>query len=384
MEPTNLVVPTSGEELAEVMQEAAAKGRSLTLEGLGSKRAWGGAIEASDITVSTRALTKVLQYEPRDLTVSVEAGMPFREFEALLAGHNQMVPLDPPLFAESTVGGVVAANVSGSRRRFFGSARDMVIGMTLATMEGRLVKTGGMVVKNVAGLDVQKLMIGSYGTLAAIASVNFKVASRPAATRTFVQSFASAEAAAEARTKVLSGVLQPLAMDMVNPAAAARCGLDGFCLLIRAGGSERLLMRYGSELAGSAVHEGDAEAALWAAVHEFTPRFLSEHPGGAMVRTGHAMSDLRAVLEFSTEPMVCRAGNGVALIHCQETAAAVALANRLVTKGWAAVVDVSGAVDKGGLGLWPAPGDDLEAMQRMKTMFDPKKLLNRGRLHGRI
>src|SRR5207253_4650689 len=93
------------------------------------------------------------------------------------------------LFAEqATVGGVVAANSSGPRRRLYGTARDMVIGMTFATLEGKLVQTGGMVVKNVAGLDMGKLMIGSFGTLAAIAVVNFKVHPIPV-TRTFLWNF---------------------------------------------------------------------------------------------------------------------------------------------------------------------------------------------------
>lgn len=384
MEPTTQVIPSSAEELAEALKQASAQGRTVTLEGLGSKRAWGGAIQASDVLISTRGLKRVLQYEPRDLTVSVEAGMPFAEFEAMLAGQNQTVPLDPPMAAQGTVGGVTAANVSGSRRRYYGAARDMVIGMTLATLDGHLVKTGGMVVKNVAGLDVQKLMIGSYGTLAAVASVNFKVASKPEATRTFVQSFRTAEAAAAARSRVLSGVLQPLALDVVNPAAAAECGLDGYCVLVRAGGTERVLARYASELGGSERLEAAAEETVWAAIHEFTPRYLARHPGGAMVRAGHAMSDLAAVLGASSAPMVCRAGNGVAMMHCAGTAEAAALATGLVPKGWSALVDVSGGEDKAAVELWPAPGDDLETMRRMKSMFDPKNLLNRGRLHGRL
>ena len=86
-----------------------------------------------------------------------------------------MIPLDPPFAQDATVGGVLAANQSGPRRRGYGTARDMVIGMTFATLEGKLIQTGGMVVKNVAGLDMAKMMIGSFGTLAAIATVNFRV-----------------------------------------------------------------------------------------------------------------------------------------------------------------------------------------------------------------
>ena len=89
-----------------------------------------------------------------------------------------MVPLDPPFSAGATVGGVVASNSSGPRRRLYGTARDLVIGMQFATLEGKLVQSGGMVVKNVAGLDMAKLMIGSFGTLAAIAVVNFKLHAR--------------------------------------------------------------------------------------------------------------------------------------------------------------------------------------------------------------
>ena len=97
-----------------------------------------------------------------------------------------MVPLDPPFADQATVGGVVAANSSGPRRRLYGTARDMVIGMRFATLEGKLVQSGGMVVKNVAGLDMAKLMIGSFGTLAAIAVVNFKLVPMPEAERSFL------------------------------------------------------------------------------------------------------------------------------------------------------------------------------------------------------
>ena len=138
-----------------------------------------GPIEPADEQVSTSALGRVLQYEPRDLTISVEAGLPWRELTRVLAENRQMVPLDPPFGADATVGGVVASNSCGPRRRLYGSARDLVIGMKFATLEGKVVQSGGMVVKNVAGLDMAKLMIGSFGTLAAIAVVNFKVQPMP-------------------------------------------------------------------------------------------------------------------------------------------------------------------------------------------------------------
>ena len=97
-----------------------------------------------------------------------------------------MIPLDPPFAANATVGGVVATNGSGPRRRLYGTARDSIIGMKFITLDGDVVGSGGMVVKNVAGLDMAKVMIGSFGTLAAIAVLNFKLHSMPAATATFL------------------------------------------------------------------------------------------------------------------------------------------------------------------------------------------------------
>src|SRR6202035_1286783 len=121
--------------------------------------------------------------------LSVEAGTPWAEVCRVLDEHHQMIPLDPPYAGSATVGGVIATNGSGPRRRLYGSARDLVIGMRFATLEGKEVQSGGMVVKNVAGLDMSKLLIGSFGTLAAITVVNFKLLPMPEVERTFLLCF---------------------------------------------------------------------------------------------------------------------------------------------------------------------------------------------------
>src|SRR5580692_4094247 len=182
------IVPGSAEELAECLADAGAHRRRVAVCGNSTKDRMGGPIAPSDVTISTRALNQVLEYNPRDLTISVGAGISYCELSRILAEHRQMIPLDPP-FSEgasiserATIGGIVAAHTSGPRRRLYGSARDLVIGMTFATLEGKLIRSGGLVVKNVAGLDMGKLMIGSFGTLAAIGTLNFRVYPRPAAT----------------------------------------------------------------------------------------------------------------------------------------------------------------------------------------------------------
>ena len=154
------------------------------------------------------------------------------------------------------MGGIVAANTSGPRRRLYGSARDMVIGMTFATLEGKLIRTGGMVVKNVAGLDMGKLMIGSFGTLAAIATLNFRLHPMPAGdahVRSGLRQIADVMAA---RDEVLKSRLQPAAIDIVKSAGS-------YQLAIQAGGSPAVLDRYSRELSAQRVLEGAEEEALW-------------------------------------------------------------------------------------------------------------------------
>ena len=173
----------SPEELRDAIGSAAAAKQPIELYGRNTKRLMAGLAAPGGVQISTARLQGIVQYEPRDLTIGVKAGTSFAELNRELGRNGQMVPLEGAYSDEGTVGGVVAANLSGPRRRLYGTARDLVIGMTFATVDGKLVKSGGMVVKNVAGLDMGKLMIGSFGTLAAIASVNFKVVPKPAAAR---------------------------------------------------------------------------------------------------------------------------------------------------------------------------------------------------------
>ena len=363
--------PCSPEELAAQLSAVAAKKQSITLRGNGTKDAMGGPIQPSDAILSTCQMKRVLQYEPRDLTISVEAGITWNEFNNLLSEHGQMVPLDPPFADETTVGGVIAANVCGPRRRLYGSARDMVIGMTFATLEGKLIRTGGMVVKNVAGLDMAKLMIGSFGTLAAIAVVNFKLYPQPAGTRTFVEEFVRAAETVAARDRVLRSVLQPAAIDIVK-------SQQGYDLVVQAGGSPAVLDRYERELSGFRALDEEREDVLWWNIREFTSDFVRDHPDGAVVRVSCALSEVGQVLEALPIPAIARAGSGVCYGYYSN-----ARDLRLPPLG-KSVVEFAPQKYRETTELWPAPGTDFGMMKKVKEMFDPNGLLNRRRLYGRI
>ncbi len=370
--------PNSPGEVAALLREASERSESVRVEGAGSKRHWGGPPSKGRL-LKTLGLNRIVEYEPRDLTICLEAGVRFRDVAELLAQHRQMLPLDPPYAASATIGGLVSCGVSGPRRRLFGGVRDQVIGMTFATLEGNLVVSGGKVVKNVAGLDVQKSLIGAFGTLGVITQVNFKLAPLPEATRSFVLAAATSAEAAATRLRILTTALQPAALDVLNAAAAEHCGLPAApCVVLRAGGSERVLERYARELPGAQALSGEAETGLWRAIESFTesPRIVAQ--------AGHALPDLAAVLDSAPAEALARGANGTAFLACHTRAQASGWLAATAGRPWSRIILKAPTEDALELDLWPEPSPDFDLMRRLKRTFDPGSLLNKGRLYGRI
>jgi len=377
--------PRTPRELAEALGAAAGAGQTIAVGGHFTKQAMAGPLAPAATVISAAGLRRVLAYEPRDLTVSVEAGLSYTELQALLAHDRLMLPLDPPFSERATMGGIAASGTCGPRRRFYGTPRDVVIGMEFATLEGKLVQSGGMVVKNVAGLDMGKLMIGSFGTLAVMVVVNFKLFPAPPCARTFVLRFARLDEAIRARDGILKSALTPAAIDLVNPLAAVRLNEDGYLLALQAGGNAAVIERYGRELPGAEAVEGAAEERFWHAVREFTPQFLAANHEGAVVRVSATLVQVPAVMASLDVPAVARAGTGVCYGYFADVSSAQAwLRDKCLPVGWKAVIEFAPPERKRGLELWPQPGPDLEVMRKIKRMFDPKNLLNPGRLYGRI
>jgi glycolate oxidase FAD binding subunit len=382
-----VLAPEKPAELAETLGEAAERRRTISLVGNSTKRLMAGPTEPADTAISTAALKRVLEYEPRDLTISVEAGMPWCVLGSLLAQNKQMIPLDPPFAENATVGGVISANSSGPRRRLYGTARDLVIGMQFATLEGKLVQSGGMVVKNVAGLDMAKLMIGSFGTLAAITVVNFKLLPMPEVERSFLLEFDAPEEAMTVRNRILASVLQPAAVDMLNPQAGSSVGNKAWLLAVRVSGNAAAVDRHEHELAKLAhglAFDGARHAALWRHIENFTTRFLDQQADGAVVRVSCTLKELDGVLQSFKVPAVARAASGVCYGYFERSEQAGTWLAGAVRRGWKGVIEFSPAARKETMDLWPSPGGDFELMRRVKNLFDPNNLLNRGRLYRRI
>jgi len=383
-----LLQPETPEDLRDELARAARAGRSIELFGNNSKQSMAGPVSDSVVRITTARLNSVVQYEPRDLTISVGAGMPYAELRRLLAENGQMIPLDGPYAADATVGGMVAANISDSKRRGYGTARDWVIGMRFATLDGNLVQSGGMVVKNVAGLDMGKLMIGSFGTLAAITTVNFKLAPIPAAATTLLFSFQEHSAVFQAAGAALRGVLNPVAVDVMNAALTRRLGLGtGYTLVLSYAGNEAVIERATRESASQrnrrALREQE-ESEFWRTVRDLTPAHLAGKKDGAVGRVGATLTGCAAALASINGPGLAHAGSGIVRGWHDTSEAAAKWVAEGSSRGWKGVVEFSAGARRKPESLWPAPGGDFEIMRRVKQMFDPNGLLNSGRLYGLI
>ncbi|TCD16618.1 glycolate oxidase subunit GlcE [Oricola cellulosilytica] len=194
--------PTSEEEASEIVRQAAAGGRTLEIVGGGTKRGIGQPSRA-DRQLSTAGLTGITEYNPGELVLTARAGTPVAEIEAALSSNNQVLAFQPgnwrALFGANgapTIGAIAAANVSGSRRISAGAARDSLLGVRFINGRGEIIKNGGKVMKNVTGLDLVKLMAGSWGTLGLLTEVSFKVLPRAATEATLVVHGGTAKEAA--------------------------------------------------------------------------------------------------------------------------------------------------------------------------------------------
>ena len=370
--------------MADVLRGAAERKQRIVVGGRFSKRLMAGPNDPeAEITITTARMDRVLAYEPRDLTISVEAGIPYRELQDVLAANRQMIPLDPIFPGHATIGGVVAANISGPRRRQYGTARDLVIGMQFAMLNGRVVQSGGMVVKNVAGLDMGKLLIGSFGTLAVMTVINFKLLPIPPSERTFAMEFATLAEAMQVRDRLIRGLVQPGAIDLMNPLLAVEYGFQGWTLLLWFGGNEALMERCEREMVALGPSK-TGKSSFWESVETLTARFMEEHLDGAVMHVFCLLDEIANAMEELSVPAIARAGTGVIYAYFPRSADAQNWLQQANARHRSAVIQFASDAARARYDLWPKPGSDFAIMKRVKQLFDPDALLNRGRLYRRL
>jgi glycolate oxidase FAD binding subunit len=219
--PAAIIQPASAEEVAEVVRFAASEKLTIVSCGSRSKLELGMPPARYDIALDMTGLCRIAHYDPGDLTLSVDAGMPLRHLEQALAEKQQFLPLAVPCFETSTVGGAVASGIDSVLRQQYGSARDFLIGAEFVDGTGRICKSGGRVVKNVTGYDLHKLLIGSLGTLCAITRLNFRTFPLAHASAGQLVSFASVEGALAFRRGLEAAGLPLSNLEVLSPGIAA-------------------------------------------------------------------------------------------------------------------------------------------------------------------
>lgn len=316
------VTPSSAEEVAAIVRLANEHGFSIAPVG-GHADADGSS--RAGVLLRMHRLTEIEHYDPADLTVGVGAGMTVAQLNALVADGKLMFACDPAFPELSTVGGVLAAAKHGPLRQGFGAVRDFCIGVRFVTGDGRKAKGGGRVVKNVAGYDLMKLLIGSYGTLAVITSASFKLFPAPRQTRTFLAEFATWQEALKFRDQVVRSPLSPMCLEIVSPRARKMMRPemtdDAWVICVRGAGSDAVLNRYRKELGSAVTREvdGDGERLMWSAVEQFP--FAQNAEDARNYRTcsmfappAELGATLQAVQDFSGVACIGRVGHGHLLI----------------------------------------------------------------------
>jgi glycolate dehydrogenase FAD-binding subunit len=296
--PALVLLPGDGRAVAAALEWAARKRLSVVIRGQGSKLGWGARSAPIDVLLDMSRLNRIVDHQPGDLTVTAEAGLRLRDLNRHLAPYGQWLALDPPFADQATIGGLIATNDSGPHRHRYGTPRDLVIGIQLATPDGQLSKAGGRVVKNVAGYDLSKIVSGSFGTLAAIVSATFKLSPLPGASATVVVDRLSVDRLFEVVSAMSASQLEPVAFD-VHIRHSAGAAVPEITSLIRFASFPEVVAaevpNASARIAG--VHqecrtlEGDTERELWTAHH----RKPWDVPG-TVVRLAWRPSDMRRAM----------------------------------------------------------------------------------------
>lgn len=409
MVPKVVAFPEETGQVQEILTRANRDDLSVVPWGGGTKQRLGGIPERADIVLCTSRLNRVMEYSPDDLVVTVGAGLTLSELQMRLSEQNQMLPLDPPHMSKATIGGMLAANDSGPKRLAYGSARDFTLGLKIVGPDGRCLRTGGKVVKNVSGYDMTKLHIGGLGTLGVIVEATFKLLPRPEMSYTLAAGFRDIGAAAEAVRTIQGTSLLPSALELLDSMSAKRLMEDmgrdlpgDVLLLASAEGPEEVVRdqieRMGGlcgEVLGTERIADDQDTCLWEGVRAL----IGEVPSSdilckASVLPSHIGEMFRSAEEIGRQhgidlSSIAHAGSGIAYIRLSDAdpekapAALSRLRERAVAFGGSLVVYGAPITVKRQIDVWGRSGGDVELMRALRARMDPKGVLNPGRFISR-
>jgi len=386
--PRVIVEPASAEAVAAVLEWASRDKLSVLVRGAGTKIGWGPAPRRIDVLISTARLNAVVAHRHGDLTATVQGGATLGDVNNTLAQHRQWIPLDPPWADRATIGGIVATNDSGPRRHRYGAPRDLIIGVEFARVDGRLAKGGGIVVKNVAGYDLPRLLTGSFGSLGVIVTATFKLYPLTAASRTLVVKPSNASDLGSLALKLSASHLTPTALEFATHPLRLIVRFESIesSVTQQADTAAKLIAESGYE---AQTLSESAEAEYWQSHAR-----LADDERGALLKVSVLPTDIAETLTIIERlagnrgyTAVGRAGAGVFLLRITED---VQLQKRVIDglrdalqigKGSAVVVKSSPEL-RTHVDVWGPIGDGLALMKAVKQRFDPAGILSPGRGPG--
>ena len=374
--------PRTREDVASLLGSATTAGLAVVPQGKRTALELGRPLDRYDVALDLRGLDRTVAYEPRDLTVTVEAGVTLRALHALLAEHGQYLPADPPPGDDVTVGGLLATARPGAWRGHLPSARDLVIGMAVALPDGSLVRSGGRVVKNVSGYDLHRLHTGALGTLGVIVEAAFKLMPLPPATRSFAIERPSVRDAARLALALRDAVLPARALTVLAPEAASLAGLpEAPHVLLELAGYEAAIEAATRRIEDVSTRSGegvtDAPPDAWGQL-----RALAGEQAGIVLRLGVPATRIAATIEAARGLGAAAWGHvaaGSVLVHAPtiEVASVRVLRRNVEATGGFLVIEsgppgLRAAVD-------PLGGGERELVRALKQQFDPAGTLSPGR-----
>ncbi len=417
MAPECVVFPKSAEQVAAVLEYASKNGLAVIPCRNATKLSLGNRPSKYNIALSLKEMNNVWHYEPSDLTISVEPGMKFGDLQHFVGRDNLWLPLDPEGGTKASMGGLLATNSTGPLRHAYGSPRDITLGMKVATADGKIIKTGGRVVKNVAGYDVPKLIIGSFGTLGVIVEASFKLFPRPTGRASFALGLETFDAARILRRRLMHTSLPLIRMVLLSRQAAvwakAEAGLESgvtpFELWIETSGSERIMQRVRQDVvsadheAGARVeeHGGQNVEVFWEAVADFRREAIQHHPEAVIAKAWVPVSRQEEFLsqverdnaDHKIEAVwAFQSGVGsvwIAFLGVRDNASRESLVGGLrqairENGGTLVFVESPRHDSAGEPNFWGEAGDDLGMMKRIKQAWDPNNILSPARFLGGI
>ena len=389
VEPAWVVRPGSVAEVRECVRAAARAGASFVAQGLGAHLSVGAPPARLDVVLGLDRLARVVDHQAGDMTVTVEAGCTLAALAKTLATSGQWLPLDPPWPDATTIGGLIAANLSGPLRASQGRVRDLLLGIRVVGADGALVSGGGRVVKNVAGYDLPKLHVGALGTLGVIVEATFKVRPRPACEEAVVIAARSVEAAAEAALGVMASEVAPLWLEVggrgalpegPGDGAAVVVGLAGIAEEVAHARARTLELAKARGLRAVTVADG---AALRARLADFALEPAEAVLRAAMLPTEVGAFIARASRSGAALRCLGHAASGVLRVAVPEARAVAGLVATLrpglEARGGSLVVERATPEVKAQVDVWGDPGEGVALMRGIKAAFDPGGLFAPGR-----